>query len=206
MLLCLEGDGAVTVDELYHIMCCLGQKPSWDEVQRICNSDDADGNGCLDYGEFVRLMSRPRACSLSTNLAHAPLPQCETHFWRPDGHPAQRRLKKQLLEFRNCFHLFDKERRGHLNEVEWVEGLHLLGGSMHEPHSDVFSTAFRETATAAVELSIVTWHQLSFTAASTDLGPHVPDQRPHGSSDGRRDDRDPQFIRGLHIRRVREVR
>ena len=103
----IDGDGDVTVEELFHIMCCLGQKPSLEEVQKICNGDDADGNGCLDYGEFVRLMSRP------------------------DGHPAQRRLKQQLTEFRSCFNLFDLTRRGTLEPQEWVEGLKLLGLEVH---------------------------------------------------------------------------
>jgi len=99
----IDGDGDVTADELYHIMCSLGQKPSWEEVLKICTGDDQDGNGCLDYGEFVRLMSRP------------------------DGHPAQRRLKQQLTEFRQCFNLFDLAKRGTLEPQEWVDGLKLLG-------------------------------------------------------------------------------
>lgn len=53
-----DRDGSITIDELGGVMRSLDSTPS-DEVLRMMISEvDADGNGSIDFAEFLTLMAR----------------------------------------------------------------------------------------------------------------------------------------------------
>ena len=54
----LDGDGTITTVELGTMMCSLGQNPTEAELQHLINEVDADGNGVIDFPEFLTLMAR----------------------------------------------------------------------------------------------------------------------------------------------------
>merc|ERR1719201_1952535 len=53
-----DGDGTITTKELGTVMRSLGQNPTEAELQDMINEVDADGNGTIDFPEFVSLMAR----------------------------------------------------------------------------------------------------------------------------------------------------
>lgn len=53
-----DGDGCITTKELGTVMRSLGRNPTEAEVQDMINEVDADGNGTIDFPEFLNLMSR----------------------------------------------------------------------------------------------------------------------------------------------------
>ena len=53
-----DGDGAMTTEELGAVMRSLGQNPTEAELQDMINEVDADGNGTIDFLEFLSLMAR----------------------------------------------------------------------------------------------------------------------------------------------------
>lgn len=53
-----DGDGTITTKELGTVMRSLGQNPTEAELQDMVNEVDEDGNGTIDFGEFVQMMSR----------------------------------------------------------------------------------------------------------------------------------------------------
>ena len=53
-----DGDGTITIDELGTVMRMLGQNPTEAELQDMINEVDADGNGAIDFPEFLSLMAR----------------------------------------------------------------------------------------------------------------------------------------------------
>ena len=53
-----DGDGTITTKELGTVMRSLGQNPTEAELQDMINEVDADGNGTIDFTEFLGLMAK----------------------------------------------------------------------------------------------------------------------------------------------------
>ena len=53
-----DGDGAVTTKGLETVMRSLGRNPTEAELQDMISQVDADGNGTIDFPEFLSLMAR----------------------------------------------------------------------------------------------------------------------------------------------------
>lgn len=58
----VDGDGAITAKELGIAMRTLGQNPTESELQDMINEFDIDGNGTVDFREFLDMMARNLAC------------------------------------------------------------------------------------------------------------------------------------------------
>ncbi|XP_008303218.1 calcium-binding protein 5b [Stegastes partitus] len=55
----IDGDGAITSDELRHAMVkLLGEHASKTEIEAIVKEADNNGDGTVDFEEFVKMMSR----------------------------------------------------------------------------------------------------------------------------------------------------
>jgi calmodulin len=53
-----DGDGTITTKMLGTVMRSLGQNPTEVELQDMINEVDCDGNGTIDFPEFLNMMSR----------------------------------------------------------------------------------------------------------------------------------------------------
>merc|ERR1711977_208946 len=53
-----DGDGTMGTKELGTVMRSLGQNPTEAELQDMINEVDTDGNGTIDFPEFLSLMAR----------------------------------------------------------------------------------------------------------------------------------------------------
>jgi Ca2+-binding EF-hand superfamily protein len=55
-----DGTGFITKAELGAMMRMLGMNMSKTELQRIMDDIDADGNGLMDFSEFLQLSTRSK--------------------------------------------------------------------------------------------------------------------------------------------------
>ncbi|XP_078346486.1 LOW QUALITY PROTEIN: transmembrane protein 117-like [Oculina patagonica] len=87
-----DGNGYITTRELGAIMRSLGQNPTETELQDMVNEVDYDGNGVVDFGEFVNMMINQNNNTLD---------------------------EKELLE---AFRTFDGDDKGYIfsNEIRYV--------------------------------------------------------------------------------------
>jgi calcium-binding protein CML len=90
-----DGDGCITVEELATVMGSLqGQRPSAEELREMIRDADADGNGAIDFAEFLGLMARKTAGGGGGGGAD------------PDE------------ELREAFKVFDKDQNGYISATE----------------------------------------------------------------------------------------
>ncbi|XP_048585333.1 calmodulin isoform X2 [Nematostella vectensis] len=62
-----DGNGHITTRELGAIMRSLGQNPTENELQDMVNEVDYDGNGVVDFHEFVNMMINQNNNTLDQN-------------------------------------------------------------------------------------------------------------------------------------------
>mmetsp|Transcript_15641 Transcript_15641/g.21933 ORF Transcript_15641/g.21933 Transcript_15641/m.21933 type:complete len:146 (-) Transcript_15641:264-701(-) len=55
----LDGDGSISRDELRKLMKSTGQAYTEEELTRIIEEADEDGNGEIDFDEFLTIMTAP---------------------------------------------------------------------------------------------------------------------------------------------------
>ncbi|CAB4285622.1 unnamed protein product [Prunus armeniaca] len=87
-LLDMDGDGCITIEELGTALESLDQHPTEEELQNMIREIDADGNGTIEFGEFLHLMER----KIKENEADA--------------------------ELREAFKVFDKDQDGYISPNE----------------------------------------------------------------------------------------
>ncbi|KAI4369662.1 hypothetical protein MLD38_018082 [Melastoma candidum] len=52
-----DGDGCITMEELATVLRSLDQNPTKKELQEMIDEVDSDGNGTIEFGEFLALMA-----------------------------------------------------------------------------------------------------------------------------------------------------
>eukprot|EP00887_Chlorella_sp_A99_P007274 scaffold2.g7274.t1 len=101
-----DGDGTITTKELGTVMRSLGQNPTEAELQDMINEVDADGNGTIDFPEFLNLMARKMKDSDSEE------------------------------ELREAFKVFDKDGNGFISAAELRHVMTNLGEKLTDDEVD----------------------------------------------------------------------
>ncbi|OWF37728.1 calmodulin-A-like isoform X2 [Mizuhopecten yessoensis] len=55
-----DGNGLISAAELRHVMISLGEKLTEEEVDEMIKEADMNGDGQIDYDEFVKMMLGPK--------------------------------------------------------------------------------------------------------------------------------------------------
>ncbi|KAK9146558.1 hypothetical protein Sjap_006461 [Stephania japonica] len=53
-----DGDGCITIEELATVIRSLDQNPTEQELHDMISEVDIDGNGTIEFGEFLNLMAK----------------------------------------------------------------------------------------------------------------------------------------------------
>ena len=97
-----DGDGTVTIHELGSVMNSLGRYPTDAELQDIINEFDLDGNGVIDFKEFIPMM---------------------------ESYVMKDITEDELLE---CFKVFDRDHNGYITLPELENAMLKLGEKLTE--------------------------------------------------------------------------
>ena len=98
----VDRGGTITSDELAEVMKSLGQKPTKERLAAMVNEIDADGDGEIDFAEFLTMMLRQMN----------------------DGDPEK--------ELRDVFAVFDKDQSGTISAGELKSVMRIVGEKLTE--------------------------------------------------------------------------
>lgn len=107
-----NGDDKISTTELGAVLSKFGQDPSDDKIQEMITEYDTDGNGTIEFKEFLDIMAKKMN---------------ETHS---DD------------EIREAFRLFDKDSNGYITGDELKEIMAVLGEDLSDKEvEDMINTA-----------------------------------------------------------------
>ena len=95
-------DGKIVIEELGTVMRSLGQNPTDAELKDMINESDADGNGFIDFPEFLTMMAR------------------------------KMRYTDSEEEIKGAFREFDKDGNGYISKAELTHVMTNLGERLTE--------------------------------------------------------------------------
>ncbi|XP_067935771.1 calmodulin-like [Watersipora subatra] len=98
-----DGDGRITSKELGTVMKSLGQNPTESELSDMINEVDTDGNGTIDFNEFVVMMQKK-----------------------------QKSIDNREEELKEAFKMFDKDGNGYISEAELKSVMSSLGENLSQ--------------------------------------------------------------------------
>lgn len=101
-----NGDGTISSNELGTIMRSLGQNPTESELQDMINEVDVDGNGTIDFDEFLNMMAKKMKETDSEE------------------------------ELREAFRVFDKDGNGYISAAELRHVMTNLGEKLTDDEVD----------------------------------------------------------------------
>lgn len=128
----VDKGGTISIDELQQLMTTLGLQPSQEELKAMMDDIDMDGNGEIDFDEFVTAMSRKEEKEHTPAQIKAAFKLFEKQG-APSGCVSMRDLetalatKLSLFEAQELLAQVDPDEDGMINYVDFVDTMTSTG-------------------------------------------------------------------------------
>ncbi|KAL3644916.1 hypothetical protein CASFOL_010096 [Castilleja foliolosa] len=99
-------DGLITVDELASVIQSLNEHPTHEEIQVMLNEADIDGDGAVDFDEFLSVMANKTKENVITD------------------------------ELREAFKVFDRDQDGFISAIELRNVMMNLGEKLSDEEAE----------------------------------------------------------------------
>ncbi|XP_047945565.1 calmodulin-like protein 8 isoform X1 [Salvia hispanica] len=112
-----DGDGCITIEELGTVIRSLDQNPTEEELHDMINEVDIDGNGTIEFAEFLNLMAN----KMKVNLTHSYINNFSSfhfgfyYFIFNTVFDQETDAEEELKE---AFKVFDKDQNGYISATE----------------------------------------------------------------------------------------
>merc|ERR1712166_1476830 len=135
----LDKGGTISKDELKQLMNTLGLKPTQEELNQMVDEIDSDGNGEIDFDEFVTVMSR----KVNTSYTPAQVKGAFKVFERdcPSGFVSMAALERALttygsekLSLNDAQELLSQIEPDDSGMVNYVEFVNMMCAHAHPPY------------------------------------------------------------------------
>ncbi|KAL8026355.1 hypothetical protein ABFX02_14G021200 [Erythranthe guttata] len=115
-----DGDGCISIEELGIVMRSLNQNPTEKELRDMINEVDSDGNGTIDFDEFLNLMTAKKM-QVSDVLNEEQIVEFQEAFTTFDKDGDGSITIEDLARMMRCLdqiNLTEKDLRGIINEID----------------------------------------------------------------------------------------
>ena len=112
-----ESAGCITIEELGTVIRSLDQNPTEEELHDMINEVDIDGNGTIEFAEFLNLMAN----KMKVNLTHSYINNFSSfhfgfyYFIFNTVFDQETDAEEELKE---AFKVFDKDQNGYISATE----------------------------------------------------------------------------------------
>ncbi|MCJ1440326.1 MAG: hypothetical protein MMC23_000809 [Stictis urceolatum] len=117
-----DGNGTISAEELGEIMRSLGQHPTDSELRDIVDEADIDGNGTIDFNEFLHLMARPLPSAIDPNE-----------------------------EIKKAFEVFDRDGSGQISKAELQDVMKSIGEKLTDAEIDEMMAQADEDGSGTID-------------------------------------------------------
>ncbi|XP_022849765.1 calmodulin-like protein 8 isoform X1 [Olea europaea var. sylvestris] len=118
-----DGDGCITIEELATVIRSFDLNPTEKELEEIINEVDSDGNGTIEFAEFLNLMAN----QIKIKYVHICIKSKRAFFYQEDD--AEEELKE-------AFKVFDKDQNGYISANELRHVMINLGEKLTDEEVD----------------------------------------------------------------------
>ncbi|KAH9687930.1 calmodulin [Citrus sinensis] len=113
-----DGDGCITIEELAVAIKSLDQNPTEEELRNMISEVDVNGNGTIEFGEFLNLMARKMKLRHMIDEVDANGNGTIEFEEFLDLMAKKMRETKAQEEMKEAFKVFDKNRDGFISPNE----------------------------------------------------------------------------------------
>lgn len=103
-----DGSGTITTKELLPVLRSIGQNPTEDEILSLVIEYDVNGDGTIDFDEFLEMMMK------------------------------QSKDVDQTIEIREAFKIFDRDGNGYIDAKELKQVVTRMGEALTSAEADEF--------------------------------------------------------------------